>query len=232
MGSLAPPTALRRYGDAPSVVNIAVRFSAILAFTLLLFGLAAPAAAAPRVLAFGDSLTAGLGLSPEQAFPARLQAQLAAQGIAAQVTNGGVSGDTTAGGLARLDWTLADHPDIVLLELGANDALRGIDPKLTYANLDKIMARLKAAGTSVVLMGMEAPANWGRDYQQEFDAIYPQPAEKYQVPLYPFVLDGVAMDPSLNQADGMHPNARGVEIIAGKVAPYVARLIAAIGASG
>ena len=169
MGSLAPPTALRRYGDAPSVVNIAVRFSAILAITLLLFGLAAPAAAAPRVLAFGDSLTAGLGLSPEQAFPARLQAQLAAQGIAAQVTNGGVSGDTTAGGLARLDWTLADHPDIVLLELGANDALRGIDPKLTYANLDKIMARLKAAGTSVVLMGMEAPANWGPDYQQEFD---------------------------------------------------------------
>jgi len=215
------------------LVNIGAAFRPLLAITLLLFGLALPAAdAAPRILALGDSLTAGFGLSREQAFPVRLQARLAAQGVATTVINGGVSGDTTADGLARLDWALADHPDIVLVELGANDALRGIDPKLTYANLDKVVARLKASGARVMLLGMLAPANWGRDYQRDFDAIYPKLAEKYQVPLYPFFLEGVATDPALNQPDGLHPNAQGVEIIADKIAPYVARLIAAAGASG
>jgi acyl-CoA thioesterase-1 len=231
---LALPGTLRRYGDKTALVNIGAAFRALLAITLLVFGLALPTAAraTSRILALGDSLTAGFGLSPEQSFPARLQARLAAEGIAAEVTNGGVSGDTTAGGLARLDWALADHPDIVLLELGANDALRGIDPKFTYANLDKIMARLKASGARVILMGMVAPSNWGRDYERDFDAIYPKLAEKYQVPLYPFFLDGVATDPALNQADGLHPNARGVDIIVDKVTPYVARLIAGAGASG
>jgi acyl-CoA thioesterase-1 len=190
------------------------------------------AAAPPRILALGDSLTAGFGLSPEQAFPARLQARLAADGIDVRVLNGGVSGDTTADGLARLDWALADHPDIVLVELGANDALRGIDPKLAYANLDKILARLQASGAQVMLLGMAAPANWGRDYQRDFAAIFPALAAKYKVPLYPFFLDGVALDASLNQPDGLHPNANGADIIAAKVAPYVARLLKETGAPG
>jgi acyl-CoA thioesterase I len=183
------------------------------------------AAAAPRILALGDSLTAGYGVAPQDAFPARLQGKLAQDGMATEVINGGVSGDTTAGGLARLDWALADHPDIVLVELGANDALRGIDPKLTYDNLDKILARLAAKRVKVLLLGMRAPPNWGRDYQAEFDAIYPKLAEKYGVPLYPFFLDGVAMDPALNQGDGLHPNATGVAAIVARVEPYVMRLL-------
>ena len=191
--------------------------------------LAAPGAALagpiPRILAFGDSLTAGLGLNPDAAFPARLEAVLRSDGIDARVINGGVSGETTAGGVARLDWALGDHPDLVILELGANDALRGIDPKLAYANLDKILTRLKASGAKVLLTGMLAPPNWGRDYQQEFAAIFPTLADKYHVPLYPFFLDGVAMDPSLNQPDGLHPNAEGAAVIATKLAPYVERLL-------
>jgi acyl-CoA thioesterase I len=217
------------------LVDIARRHAAagILGLAILLTAAgAAPAAPAARILAFGDSLTAGFGLSPEQAFPARLQASLAALGIAVQVLNGGISGDTTADGVARLDWALADHPDIVLVELGANDALRGIDPKLSYANLDKILARLKASGVRAMLLGMASPANWGREYQQDFAAIYPALAAKYQVPLYPFFLDGVALDPSLNQPDGLHPNARGADIIAEKVAPYVARLLKETGTPG
>jgi acyl-CoA thioesterase I len=194
---------------------------------------AAPALAAPiKILAFGDSLTAGLGVMPEQAFPARLQARLATEGIAAQVLNAGVSGDTTADGVARLDWALADRPDIVLVELGANDALRGIDPKLTRANLDKILTRFQASGAKVMLLGMLAPANWGREYQQEFAAIYPDLAKQHNVPLYPFFLDGVATDPTLNQPDGLHPNAKGAEIIADKIAPLVARLVQERGTSG
>ena len=195
-----------------------------LCLTLALPG-AALAGPAPRILAFGDSLTAGLGLTPDAAFPARLEAVLRSDGIDARVINGGVSGETTAGGMARLDWALGDHPDLVILELGANDALRGIDPKLAYANLDKILARLKASGAKVLLTGMLAPPNWGRDYQQEFAAIFPTLADKYHVPLYPFFLDGVAMDPSLNQPDGLHPNAKGAALIATKVAPYVERLL-------
>ena len=197
----------------------------------LLALLAAPApalAAAPRILALGDSLTAGFGLPPEASIPSRLGARLAAAGLPVEIINGGVSGDTTAGGLARLDWTLADHPDIVLVELGANDALRGIDPQVTEANLDKILARLRASGAKVLLIGMRAPPNWGKEYQQQFDALYGKLADKYQVPLYPFILDGVAMDPALNQPDGLHPNAQGADIVADKLEPYVARLVTAL----
>lgn len=190
------------------------------------------AQAAPRILALGDSLTAGFGLSPQESFPVRLQAKLNAAGVDAQVVNGGVSGDTSAGGLARLDWALADHPDMVLVELGANDALRGVDPRLTYANLDKILTRLKAAGAKIMLLGMRAPPNWGRDYQMQFDAIFPDLATKHHVPLYPFFLDGVALDPTLNQGDGLHPTARGADIIAERVAPLVARLLADKAAQG
>jgi acyl-CoA thioesterase-1 len=203
----------------------------VLLFATLLFPSAA-AQAGTRVLAFGDSLTAGYGLMPDQAFPVRLQARLKAAGTAVEITNAGVSGDTSAGGLARLDWALAEHPDVVLVELGANDALRGIDPKLTYANLDKILARVKASGAKVLLLGMLAPPNWGRDYEKEFDAIYPALARKYDVPLYPFFLDGVATLPDLNQEDGIHPNKQGVEIIVGRVAPYVQRLLGGKGAQG
>ena len=187
------------------------------------------AAVPARILALGDSLTAGYGLPPDEAFPAVLQAKLAADGIPATVSNGGVSGDTSAGGFARLDWALADKPDYVLLELGANDALRGIDPKVTRDNLDKILARLTERGVHVLLLGMEAPTNWGADYRKEFDAIYPALAAKYRVPLYPFFLDGVALDASLNQQDGMHPNRRGVRIVVDRIAPYVERLIAGAG---
>jgi acyl-CoA thioesterase I len=211
----------RRYGDAGVLVNI----MAALCLAALATALGAVAGPAPRILAFGDSLTAGLGLNPDAAFPARLEAVLQSDGIDARVINGGVSGETTAGGVARLDWALGDHPDLVILELGANDALRGIDPKLAYANLDKILARLTASGAKVLLTGMLAPPNWGRDYQQEFAAIFPTLADKYQVPLYPFFLDGVATDPSLNQPDGLHPNAQGAALIAAKVAPYVERLL-------
>lgn len=232
-----PPRAPGRYGNAGALVNVTAVFRAVGTITLLLFvilsGQPRAADAAPRILAFGDSLVAGFGLSsPSQSFPARLQAQLAGAGLAAEVVNGGISGDTSAGGLARLDWALAGHPDLVLLELGANDALRGIDPKLTYDNLDKILAHLQETGTKVLLIGMRAPANWGRDYQIDFDAIYPKLAAKYRVPLYPFFLEGVALDPALNQGDGLHPNARGVDVIVARIAPSVTRALAGKGSEG
>jgi acyl-CoA thioesterase I len=203
-----------------------IAFVAVLAGMLMIAIRPADAAAPARILAFGDSLTAGFGLPPEEAFPVVLQAKLAADGIPTTIANGGVSGDTTAGGLARLDWALADKPDYVLLELGANDALRGIDPKVTRDNLDQMLARLTARGVHVLLLGMAAPTNWGPEYQKDFDAIYPALAAKYHVPLYPFFLDGVALDASLNQPDGMHPNFRGVRIVVDRIAPYVERLIA------
>lgn len=184
------------------------------------------AGGAARVLAFGDSLTAGFGLPPDAAFPVRLAARLKRDGYAVDVANGGVSGDTTSGGLARLDWALANHPDIVLLELGANDALRGIDPKLTQSNLDAMLARLTSSHIKVLLIGMKAPGNWGPDYQNSFDAIYPALARKYGVALYPFFLDGIALDATLNQADGLHPNNDGVEVIVTRIAPVVERMLA------
>ena len=204
-------------------------FSLIALLSLIAAG---EAPAATRILALGDSLTAGFGLAPQEAFPVRLQAKLSASGVEAQVVNGGVSGDTSAGGLARLDWALAYHPDLVLVELGANDALRGIDPRLTYANLDRILTRVKAAGAKVVLLGMRAPPNWGRAYQSKFDAIFPDLASKHHVPLYPFFLDGVALDPALNQCYGLHPTAQGADIIAGRVAPLVVRVLTDKAAQG
>ena len=235
-GCLLGRRILRRYGYVRAIVNIANRLRAFSLIALLAIGVAAgahtAARASPRILALGDSLTAGFGLAPQESFPARLQAKLGAAGVDAQVVNGGVSGDTSAGGLARLDWALADHPDVVLIELGANDALRGIDPRLTYENLDKILTRLKAAGAKVMLLGMRAPPNWGRRYQAQFDAIFPDLATKHHVPLYPFFLDGVALDPALNQSDGLHPTARGADIIAERIAPLVARLLADKAAQG
>jgi acyl-CoA thioesterase-1 len=197
---------------------------AILALALLLIPMSA-SAGTPEVLAFGDSLTAGLGLPASEAFPARLAARLVDQGIAVKMINAGVSGDTTTDGLARLDWALADKPDFVILALGANDALRGIDPKIVRANLDKIIDKVQASGAKILLLGMLAPANWGAQYEHEFDQIYPDLAKAHDVPLYPFFLDGVAMNPSLNQPDGLHPNERGVAIMVDRIAPLVAKMI-------
>ncbi len=177
------------------------------------------------VLALGDSLTSGYGLAPEDAFPARLEAHLAGAGLAVRVVNGGVSGDTSAGGRARLDWALADAPDLVIVELGANDALRGIEPAVTRANLDAILGHLAGRRIPVLLAGMRAPPNMGAEYGAEFDAIYPELAAKHGVALYPFFLDGVAAEPELNQADGIHPNREGVGVIVERIARHVRRLI-------
>ncbi len=216
--------ARRGYGCGGSFVNRAALAALITLLLAALLG-AGPAAAATRILAFGDSLTAGLGLAPDQSFPVQLAARLKADGYDVVVDNGGVSGDTTRDGLARLDWAMADHPDIVLLELGANDMLRGLDPKRAEANLDAMLAKLKAAKLKVLLIGMAAANNWGADYKKSFDAIYPALAKKYDVPLYPFFLDGVALDPTLNQGDGLHPNASGVAVIVSRIAPAVERLL-------
>ncbi len=236
-------TGFRAYNHAGRLFNaiksrgvagcVAGLFAAVLGALLT----AAPSGAAPlRILAFGDSLTAGYGLPANEAFPVRLQAKLTADGYAVQIANGGVSGDTSAGGLARLDWALADKPDAVLVEFGANDMLRGIDPKVTYDNLDRMMARLTRSGAKILLLGMRAASNWGREYQDAFDAIFPAIAEKYHVPLYPFFLDGVATDAALNQSDGLHPNPQGVAAIVDRVSPYVERLLggapAATGSNG
>ena len=184
-----------------------------------------PAAHVPVILAFGDSLTAGLGLPADKAFPAQLEARLKADGLSVHVVNGGNSGDTTTDGRARLDWALADKPDLVILELGANDMLRGIPPAIAQANLDAIITRIQESGAKVLLTGMRALANWGAGYQHAFERIYPELARDHRVTLYPFFLEGVAMDPALNQPDGLHPNARGVAAIVRRIAPYVTRLI-------
>ena len=192
---------------------------------VLLFSAGPAAARSAEILVLGDSLAAGYGLAPEDSFPVRLEERLRAGGIDVRVRNGGVSGDTTAGGRARLDWALADKPDLVILELGANDALRGIDPAIVRANLDAMLAKLAAAGTKVLLAGMQAPSNWGNEYKERFDAIYPELARTHGVALYQFFLEGVAMRPELNQPDGIHPNGRGVAVLVEGIAPVVARLI-------
>ncbi len=189
------------------------------------WGSGAAATAPLKVMAFGDSLFAGYGLPDADNFTSQLQAALEADGKDVHVINAAVSGDTTADGLARLDWSLADKPDLVMLELGANDALRGLDPDTAKANLDQMLARLAAAHVPVLLVGMLAPRNLGPAYAQKFDPMYKALADKYHVPLYPFVLDGVAMDPALNQADGMHPNPKGVKIIVGKMLPAVEKAL-------
>jgi acyl-CoA thioesterase-1 len=180
----------------------------------------------PVILDFGDSLTAGYGLMPEQAFPARLEAWLRQHGAAARVVNAGVSGDTTTDGLARLDWALADKPDLVILALGANDALRGIDPATVRDNLGKMLQKIKAAGARVLILGMVAPPNWGEAYDQAFDRIFPELARAHHAALYPFFLEGVAMKPDLNQPDGLHPNEHGVGVLVDRIGPVVAGLLA------
>ena len=177
------------------------------------------------ILAFGDSLVAGFGLGSRDGFAAKLEAALKAKGVAARVVNGGLSGDTTAGGLARLEWALEPKPDFAIVELGGNDGLRGLDPAQTRANLDAILTKLKAKGVPVLLAGMYAPPNMGPDYTKRFNALYPELARKHDVPFYPFFLDGVAANAALNQPDGIHPNAKGVGVIVERILPHVLKLI-------
>lgn len=187
------------------------------------------AAAKPiKLLALGDSLVAGYGLREPEGFVPNLEAALREKGFDVTVINGGVSGDTSKGGLSRLDWSLADDPDAAILELGANDGLRGIDPASTKQNLSQIIERFQAEGIEVLLAGMMAPPNFGPEYTSEFNGLYPALAEAYGIALYPFFLDGVAAEPSLNQGDGIHPNEKGVDIIVERITPYVTDLLESV----
>ena len=181
-----------------------------------------------KMVVLGDSLSAGLGLSVSAAFPARLKESLKIKGIDVDMINAGVSGDTSSGGRDRLDWSVPEGTDAVILELGANDALRGTDPKVTRAALTDILARLKARKVAVLLCGMLAPPNYGSDYSARFNAIYPDLAKSFGVPLYPFFLEGVAADARLNQADGLHPTAEGVDVIVKNILPAVEAFLGAI----
>jgi len=181
-----------------------------------------------RILAFGDSLTQGYGVPPGMDFPAKLQAALKAKGFNVTVINAGVSGDTSAGGLARLDWSLGDAnsaPDAAIVELGANDGLRGLAPAEMEKNLDAILAKLKARNIAVLLAGMKAPRNFGADYAVQFDAVFPRLAKKYKVLFYPFFLEGVALDRTLVQPDGLHPNPRGVDVVVKNIMPLAIKLV-------
>jgi acyl-CoA thioesterase I len=180
---------------------------------------------ARKIIAFGDSIIAGLGLRDDDTIPAALERALRKEGYNVTIVNAGVSGETASSGLTRLDWTIGDGADGVILELGANDMLRGIDPGVTEAALDAILAALKARKIRVLLAGMKAAPGLGPEYQRRFDAIYPALAMKYDVPLYPFLLEGVAGVPALNQSDGMHPNSAGVEFIVKRILPEVRALL-------
>jgi acyl-CoA thioesterase-1 len=181
-----------------------------------------------KMVVLGDSLSAGLGLSASAAFPERLQKALKSKGIDVDMVNAGVSGDTSSGGRDRLDWSVPAGTEAVIVELGANDALRGLDPSVTRAALTDILTRLKARGIAVLLCGMVAPPNYGSDYAARFNAIYPELAKSFAVPLYPFFLQGVATVAGLNQADGMHPTPEGVDLIVKNILPTVEAFLGAI----
>jgi acyl-CoA thioesterase-1 len=221
----------RSYGKQAALVQKIARLSTVTVVCAALLPFAQPrpvsAADAPvRIVALGDSLTAGYGLPREATFPARLEAALKAKGLAVEIVNAGVSGDTPAGGLARLDWSVPEGTDAVILELGANDMLRGVDPNVTRTALGEILRRLEERRIAVLLAGMRAPPNMGPDYVRAFGAVFPDLAAAHDAILYPFFLDGVAADRALNQPDGLHPTARGVEIIVQRMLPKVEELIA------
>jgi acyl-CoA thioesterase-1 len=206
-----------------SYVGAMLRFVTAL---VLVFLTSLPVLAKPvTILVLGDSLTAGLGLPPEQAFPVKLELALKPKYPDLTIMNAGVSGDTAADGLARLDWALTPEMNAVIIELGANDALRGLDPSLTEKSLDQIITAVKAKGLPVLLAGMRAPPNLGPDYGAKYDSLFDRLAEKHDVLLYPFFLEGVAAQPELNQPDGIHPNAQGVDRIVASIAPVVEKLI-------
>ena len=204
---------------------------AVLHFTViacsLIFGTVANGATI-NLVGFGDSLMAGYQLPPGDGFPEKLQAALKAKGVDVSIVNAGVSGDTTTGGLARIDWSVPDGTDGVILELGANDALRGIAPEESEKNLDAMITRLKARGISVLLAGMMAPPNMGADYAARFNPIYQKLSEKHGLPLYAFFLDGVVMDAGLKLEDGMHPNEKGVDVMVRKMEPAITQFIGTI----
>jgi len=217
---------VRSYGNSAHAVERRYGFFMHIAVLMIALMTAvdpawAEAAKPVKLVVLGDSLSAGLGLPAQDAFPTKLQKALQAKGIAVEMTNAGVSGDTSSGGRDRLDWSVPDGTDGVIVELGANDALRGIDPDLTRTALTDIVQRLKTRKIAVMLCGMLAPPNYGAEYAARFNSIYPDLAKKFDVPLYPFFLDGVAADAKLNQADGIHPTAAGVDIIVNNIMPTV-----------
>lgn len=203
----------------------------VLALALLLAVSPAHADADTVIVAFGDSLTAGYQLAPHESFPAQLEKALRARGHAVSVVNAGVSGDTAASGLARLDWAVPPEVEAVIVELGANDALRGLNPEDTRAALSEIVARLKARGLPVLLAGMMAPRNMGPEFEEAFNGIYPEVAAEHDVLLYPFFLEGVATERALNLSDGMHPNASGVAAIVDGILPKVEKLLERVDAA-
>ncbi|RYE31712.1 MAG: arylesterase [Hyphomicrobiales bacterium] len=236
-GRLSARRGLRPYGRRSALIQSAALF--FVAFLLLFIGSIDMAGAQTpssspatgrslKLVAFGDSLSAGYNLPASAAFPAVLEQALRQKGLAVEIVNAGVSGDTTQGGLERLDWSVPDGTDGVILELGANDALRGVDPALTRKNLDTIIARLTERKIPVLLAGMYAPRNLGEDFAKRFDAIYPELAKQYGLVLYPFFLEGIAGDRALNQADGLHPTADGVAVIVRTILPTVERFIASL----
>jgi acyl-CoA thioesterase I len=229
-GASLAASASSAYGRHGARINRPERWSAMILLALLLAPRPVVGGATPiLLLVIGDSLTAGYGLASPQAFPAQLERALAAEGLAVRVSSAGVSGDTTAGGRARLAWALGasaqEQPDAAIVELGANDALRGIEPEVTAQNLDAILTELSRRGIPVLLAGMRAPPNLGPEYGRRFDAIYPRLAQAHGVALYPFFLEGVAAVPRLNQDDGIHPNAEGVAEIVRRITPPAAALV-------
>lgn len=231
--SRSGPANVRSYGKAAGRVQ---RFSAgILALACfafvsgMLMAESSHAADRPvRIVVLGDSLSAGYGLAAADALPAKLERALKAKGIAVAIENAGVSGDTASGGLSRLDWSVGEGVDAVIVELGANDALRGLNPKTTYGALDSIIRRLKERRIEVLLVGMLAPRNYGPEYAKAFDPIYPELAAAHGVLLHPFILEGVAGNPALNQSDGMHPTAAGVDVMVKGLLPKVEELLARV----
>ncbi len=221
---------MRRASPSYGLFGMAFKLFRHMAFLagLAFLGMAVPASAEPyRIVGFGDSLMAGYGLNAGQSFPEKLEKALSDKGHDVVISNAGVSGDTSSGGLARLDWSVPDGTQLVILELGANDMLRGIGPDITEKNLDEAISRLKGRGIDVLLAGMLAAPNLGPDYQFAFDAIYPRLAEKHGVALYPFFLDGVAADRTFLLEDGMHPNAKGIDRIVERMLPDVEKAISA-----
>jgi acyl-CoA thioesterase I len=221
---MMPMEAKRNESALAQVVCILALFNVLFAFDPS--SARAEAVKPLRIVAFGDSLTSGYGVKPGKSFPSQLQKALHAKGHDVVVANAGVAGDTTAAGLARLAWSVPDNTDAVILELGANDALRGIDPRETRANLQKVIAALKKRGIPILLAGMRSPPNWGDDYTQSFDSIFPELAAEHGLVFYPFFLDGVVLDTKLNQNDGMHPTGRGIAEIVKRILPSVEELIA------
>ena len=228
MSSLARPgsnSAFRSYGNWGRLVQ---RLAAVMAVAAMVASSAVAQEKPVKIVALGDSLMAGYQVPASAAFPAQLEQVLRAKGLKVDVANAGVSGDTASGGLARLDWSVPDGTDAVIVGLGANDMLRGIDPKVTRAALEQIIARLKQRGIAVLLCGMRAAPNYGAEYEKAFNAIYPALASAHNVVFYPFFLDGVAADSKLNQRDGVHPTAAGIEVIVTRIIPKVEELLSRV----